>query len=271
MCTAIISVGPGPTVLLAGVRDEFLARPWEPPGRHWPQYPDLVGGQDLIAGGTWLAVAPAARRFACVLNGRGPLAPPDARQSRGVLPLVGAAKGKLAPGPLAAFDPFHLLIAEPGRVSLTSWDGVALTERTLAPGGAEFGRPPGGLYVVVNSGLADDLLAPGQPGPADAAPGRDRELARLDWLVPRLRTASRPHPEPGGGTAAAWGEWLPLLAGGGLDPGDPRALLVRHDFGDGRVWGTTSVSLVALTPRGLRYDFSACPGDPDAWDPVPLV
>lgn len=265
MCTAIISVGPGPTVLLAGVRDEFLARAWEPPGRHWPQYPDLIGGQDLIAGGTWLAVAPAARRFACVLNGRGPLAPAQTRQSRGVLPLVGAAKGKLAPGPLATFDPFHLLIAEPGRVSLTSWNGAALTERTLAPG-----DPPDGLYVVVNNGLADDLLAPGQPVPADAAPGRDRELARLDWFVPRLRSAARPHPEPGGEPTEAWGDWLPLLTGAGLDPGDPRALIVRHDFGGGRVWGTTSVSLVALTPRGLRYDFSDRPGEPGAWSPVPL-
>ena len=38
----------------------------------------------------------------------------------------------------------------------------------------------------------------------------------------------------------------------------------------GRVWGTTSISLVAITSGGLRYDFTASPGDPAAWYPVPL-
>ena len=46
-------------------------------------------------------------------------------------------------------------------------------------------------------------------------------------------------------------------------PEDPRALIVRRDLGDGRIWGTTSISLVALSRAGLRYDFSAAPGDPD--------
>ena len=36
----------------------------------------------------------------------------------------------------------------------------------------------------------------------------------------------------------------------------------------GIIWGTTSVSLVALSPGGLRYDFTAVPGDMSAWRPV---
>jgi len=114
MCTAILSIEPGAPVLLAGIRDELVDRAWEPPGRHWPDHPGLIGGLDLQAGGTWLAVAPGARRAACVLNARGRMAPTDSRRSRGVLPLQAAEDGKLGRAGLAGFDPFHLLSAEPG-------------------------------------------------------------------------------------------------------------------------------------------------------------
>jgi hypothetical protein len=257
MCTAIVSVGP--VLLLAGIRDEFTGRAWQPPARHWPQYPGLTGGLDLVAGGTWLAVAAEDERVACVLNGRGTPAPATSRRSRGVLPLQAAAEGKLAPAGLADFDPFHLVTAEPGRAELASWDGTRLTEQELAPG----------LHVIVNSGLDSDLLA-GTDGVNNGG-GREHELARLGYFLPRLRAAGRPEPHAGLPVAPAWGDWLPLMNGDGLGPGDPRALIVRRDLGDGRVWGTTSVSLVALAPGEVRYDFTGRPGDPSAWHPVPLA
>jgi hypothetical protein len=251
MCTAIVSIEPGAPVLLAGIRDELVDRAWEPPGRHWPDHPALIGGLDLLAGGTWLAVAPAAQRVACILNGRGRLAPADSRRSRGVLPLQVADDGKLERAGLAEFDPFHLLSAEPGVAVLWSWDGERLIERELAAG----------LHVVVNSGPDHDL-----------GPAHDHERARIGHFLPRLRAAARPVPGPGGPTAQAWGAWLPLLTGDGLATDDPRALIVRRDLGDGRIWGTTSISLVALGPGGLlRYDFTARPGDPGAWYPVPTA
>jgi hypothetical protein len=250
MCTAILSIEPGAPVLLAGVRDEFVGRRWEPPGRHWPDHPGLVGGRDLLAGGTWLAVAPAARRVACVLNAPGRMAPAQSRRSRGVLPLQVAEDGKPGRAGLAEFDPFHLLSVEQGTAAMWSWDGERLTERELTAG----------LHIVVNSGLDSDLRAP-----------RDHEQARIDHFLPRLRAAGRPVPGPDGPTAQAWGAWLPLLTGDGLATDDPRALIVRRDLGGGRVWGTTSISLVALSPGVLRYDFTARPGDPDAWYPVPVV
>src|ERR1700722_8091240 len=149
MCTAILSIEPGAPVLLAGVRDELADRAWESPGRHWRDFPGIIGGRDLLAGGTWLAVEPAARRVACVLNGRGRMAVAGSRRSRGVLPLEAAAAGKPERGGLADFDPFHLLIAEPGMAVLSSWDGEHLTERQL----------PAGLHIVVNSGLRDGAPA----------------------------------------------------------------------------------------------------------------
>jgi hypothetical protein len=60
------------------------------------------------------------------------------------------------------------------------------------------------------------------------------------------------------------------MNGDGLDPSDPRALIVRRDLGGGRIWGTTSISLVALSEDGSRYDFNGRPGDPGGWYPVPL-
>jgi hypothetical protein len=259
MCTAIVSVAPG-QILLAGIRDELTGRDWRPPDRHWPQYPGLTGGLDLLAGGTWLAVAPGASRAACVLNGRGQMAPAATRRSRGALPLLAAAEGKLARDGLAAFDPFHLLTAEPGRASLASWDGERLTEREL----------PAGLHMVVNSGLASDLLAAAAPGGGQQPAGREHELARIEHFLPRLQATAPPQPRPGVPVAEAWGGWLPLLNGDGLATGDPRALIVRRDLGDGRVYGSTSVSLVALSATAVRYDFTGRPGDPGAWQPVPL-
>ena len=65
--------------------------------------------------------------------------------------------------------------------------------------------------------------------------------------------------------AAAWGEWLTLAAGDGLDPGDPRAIIASRNLPDGRVWGSGSVTLVGLAADGLRYDFQPHPGGPGGW------
>src|SRR5260370_40538138 len=97
MCTAVLSIEPGKPVLLAGVRDELTDRPWEPPGAHWPAYPDLTGGRDLQAGGTWLAVMPSQSRVSCVLNGVGMMAPAATRRSPAGPALLGAAGGPAPP------------------------------------------------------------------------------------------------------------------------------------------------------------------------------
>ncbi len=267
VCTVILSMEPGAPVLLAGVRDEFFDRAWLPPERHWPDYRGLIGGRDLLAGGTWLALAPAARRVACVLNGRGRVAPAASRLSRGVLPLQVAADGKLERAWLADFDPFHLLTAQPGKAILWSWDGQRLTEREL----------PAGLHIVVNSGLGSDLPAGTASGSgylgrrkARRATQNDHERARIAHFAPRLRAAERPAPRPGDPVARAWGAWLHLINGDGMPPQDPRALIVRHNLRSGRIWGTTSVSLVALWQDMTRYDFTGISGEAAAWYPVPL-
>ena len=245
MCTTVVSIDPHSTVpvLLIGVRDEFLDRPWLPPGRHWPGHPELVGGRDLQAGGTWLAVHTRVSRVACVLNAHGTEAPEARRLTRGELPLRLAADGELGELDPTRYDPFHLVCATPASTRLWSWNGDTFTERSLGTG----------LHVIVNSGLegADD----------HDGPGDEQMQARIDYFRPLLEKA--PRPEPADESAqSAWGEWLAVAGGAGLDPEDPRALVLHRTFDD-RQWGTSSVSLLALTPTTVRYDFCASPTDPD--------
>lgn len=70
MCVLFIAWKSHPRyrLVLAGNRDEFRARPTAPLGR-WAQHPDVIGGRDLKAGGSWLA-ADARGRFAAVTNFR---------------------------------------------------------------------------------------------------------------------------------------------------------------------------------------------------------
>jgi uncharacterized protein with NRDE domain len=238
MCTAIAGYDPDARVplLLAGVRDELMDRAWRPPARHWPEHPGLVGGRDELAGGTWLALDPAAPRVACVLNGVGRSASEELRRSRGALPLSLAETGTLD-GDLTGFDPFHLIGAEPAGVRLWSWNGEHLTARKLEPG----------LHIVVNSGLAE----------AGTRAGDDYMSARVAHFRPLFEAASHDRVA-----------WLHLLNGDGLDPSDDRALIVGRDLGDGRIWGTTSISLITFGPAGVGYDFTAAPGNRAAWRPV---
>lgn len=252
MCTAVISIDPAAPfpVLLAGIRDEFHDRPSAPPGRHWADRPRVIGGQDLLAGGTWLAVDPDLPRAGCVLNGRGQPAEEATRLSRGDLPLRFAADGGLGELDHTRYDPFHLICASPDEVRLLGWDGEKFSDRLLEPG----------LHIVTNLGMAGAERGEGADAGAIAA--------RIDHFRPRLLAAPRPSPGGRVATAAAWGAWLPLVDGDGLDPRDPRALVLRQEFG-GRVAGTVSTSLLALgRDGGVRYDFNDTPGTPARWSTV---
>jgi uncharacterized protein with NRDE domain len=70
MCLLLLGFQSMPQVpwLLLGNRDEFHTRP-SAAAHAWPERPQVIGGRDLEAGGTWLAVA-RDRRFAAVTNVR---------------------------------------------------------------------------------------------------------------------------------------------------------------------------------------------------------
>ena len=268
MCTVVVSLEPGERVplRLLGVRDELASRPWRPPARHWPGSP-LIGGIDEQAGGTWLAVHPGVPRVACLLNGRGQPADPARRRSRGDLPLRAAAGGRGFLGALAAnldalsaYDPFHLICATSDSVTALTWEGAGPPGDQPAAGdpAAAAKRPvvrdlAPGTHLFTNAGHAYPV-EPGDPASEPKAAHFAEKFA-----------AARPSADPALPLAEAWGDWLTLASGDGLDPGDPAAVIVRRDLPDGQVYGTTSVTLVALAPDSLRYDFQPNPGRPDGW------
>lgn len=70
MCLLVVAIRSHPRLplIVAGNRDEFHARPSRE-AHWWPDHPEVVGGRDLQAGGTWLAVSRSGR-FAAVTNFR---------------------------------------------------------------------------------------------------------------------------------------------------------------------------------------------------------
>ena len=269
MCTVVVSLAPQDRVplLLLGVRDEFTGRPWQPPARHWPGSP-LLGGLDEQAGGTWLAVHPDVPRVACILNGRGEFAPPDRRRSRGELPLRAAEEGQPAlrklhddPESLARYDPFYLVCADPAAVLLLGWDGHRATLTGLGPA----------THVLTNAGHMyppDSTAADAETPAPDAETPADPKAVRFG---PKF-AASRPSGDPAATLEHAWGDWLTLAAADDPPGTEPGAIIVRRELPDGRVYASTSVSLVALAhDGGLRYDFQPVPADPATWYCVTLA
>ncbi|NRQ30443.1 hypothetical protein HII36_01110 [Nonomuraea sp. NN258] len=209
MCTLIVRTGRPLTLL--GIRDELTDRPWEGPGEHWPEYPGVIGGRDLKAGGTWLAVDPARCRAAALLNGYGEPAPETTRVSRGDLALRAVAAGDLPEVDLTRYDPFHLVLADLTAARMFSWDGVRLTTATL----------PDGTSMVVNSGLD-----PASPRVVAHLP---RFSAAADWAeLIRAEPSAEPgallvrHSTPDGRVYASLSAMRVTLA-----PGE-----VTHDFTD---------------------------------------
>jgi uncharacterized protein with NRDE domain len=91
VCTILLawSAHPGVPVVLAANRDELIARPSQAPGVLHAD-PLILGGRDLVAGGTWLAVG--ANGTLCAVTNRHPaegppVAPDPSRRSRGDIPV----------------------------------------------------------------------------------------------------------------------------------------------------------------------------------------
>ncbi len=255
MCTVVLLRRPGSPwpLLLAANRDELRSRPWRPPGRHWPDRPEVVAGLDQQAGGSWLGINDHGV-VATVLNRVGTLGPETGKRSRGELVLdaldhedAATAAAALADLEPAAYRPFNLIIADRRDAfwlrhagvlpsfafrardgSLRAIDpihlpGAGLPERDRA-GAIECHPIPAGLSMLT----ARELNDPGSP--------------RIAHYLDRWRAA--PPPDPGADDWAAWSLLLADRTGPDDDPRNAMAIVTPGDY------GTVCSSLVALSAAG---------------------
>ncbi len=119
MCLLVFAwnLHPRYRLIFAGNRDEFHDRPAAPMA-WWDDHPHILGGRDLQAGGTWLAVSRRGR-FGVVTNFRDMQRPLPGAPSRGHLItgyLVGESDGdaftKEIQATAATFGGFNLLLAD---------------------------------------------------------------------------------------------------------------------------------------------------------------
>lgn len=174
MCLVVVGhkVHDGHRLVVAGNRDEFHARPTEE-ARWWADDPDIAGGRDLLAGGTWLAVHRNGR-FATVTNYRGTTMEIREPRSRGHL-VTGFLQGDLSPMDYLRslhgdrYAGFNLLVSDGNTLAYCSNQGDA--PRELPPGvyglanthldakGERIGRSKERLTrLLAGNQIADDAL-----------------------------------------------------------------------------------------------------------------
>jgi len=163
MCTLAVALQPDARwpVVVAANRDERLGRPAEDWAlRAGAGRVRFAAPRDAVAGGTWIGVGTGGL-FAALTNFHSGAGGPDpSRRSRGDLvalaleqPSAGAARRVLSALAAAAFNPFHLLVADRERAFLWWYDGAADAFTALGPGlhvvteSSPWGRCPRGESV----------------------------------------------------------------------------------------------------------------------------
>ncbi len=219
MCTLVILRRPDHRwpLLVAANRDEMADRPWRPPGRYWPDRPNVVAGQDELAGGSWLGCNDEGV-VAAILNRMGTLGPLAGKRSRGelVLDALDHADAVEAADALRhldarAYRPFNMMIADNRDAFWLRADGETVRAIPL----------PEGVSMLTAYELND---------PADL---------RIEGFLPRFRTAVPPDPDAGD-----WRSWETLLATRAPHGVANREAGLTFQLDNG--FGTRSSALIAL-------------------------
>lgn len=230
MCTVVIDVPreSGRPVRMLAVRDEDRNRPWRGLGEWWPDQPGVHGVRDDRAGGAWLAVDPAARRLAVLLN-REDLSErsDDEVVSRGGIPLQSVA-GSLTETPTTRG--FNLVEVDADGATVVEWDGLTARRTRLAPG----------THMIAHH-APDDLGTP--------------RIGR--WLDDFRRAGIAEDDE-------WWGPWLEVVA---ASTADPSASVLRRDAHDGLVLESLLVCAATVGADGVDVR-EAVLSEPGEWDPA---
>lgn len=199
-------------------RDEQIDRPWQPPGQHWPDRPDVIAGLDELGGGSWFGVN-GTGVTACILNRRGTLGPEDGKRSRGEIVLdaldhedAAVAADSLSHLDGSAFRGFNLVIAD-------NRDAYWLKLDTSVSDQVSVTSVPEGYSMFT----AGDL--------------NDRSSDRIAAFLPHFERAETPNPDD-----SSWAAWQTLFAEGASPENPSTAMCFRTDSG----FGTSSSALIAL-------------------------
>lgn len=207
-------------IIIGANRDEMVSRPWLPPGRHWPDRPDVIAGQDQLAGGSWLGMNDA-KVVAAINNRTASLGPQSDKRSRGELVLEALDHASAADAADAlqylnpdAYRPFNLLIADASEAFWLRHLGAEESNHI------ETFPVPQGLSILT----AYDL--------------NDRRCQRTQTYLPRFKAASAPQPDEN-----HWEEWEALLLSRESATNDATGALRIVTDGE---FNTVSSSLIAL-------------------------
>jgi hypothetical protein len=239
MCTVLVLLRPDdPWPLLVGAnRDERRDRPFDPPGRYWPQRPRIVAPRDRLAGGTWFGVNDDGV-VATIVNGMDRLGPIPGKTSRGGLVLRALAERDAERGARAIADDdatryrgFTALVADRRSAFVVANDERRFSLHALAPG----------HHMLTPDGL-DVETSPRVHAHGDA-----------------FRAARPPDPARGD-----WDDWVALLRH--ADEDDPhRSMTVSLG-----PFGTVASTLVAIpaTATPPRLWFAAGPPTTTPYEPL---
>jgi hypothetical protein len=147
VCTVVVRWSAAEPARILALRDELTGRPFDDPGRWWPEYPDAVGGRDQLAGGTWCATRIGTGATALVLNRPQKRVADPGAPSRGVLPLLAVARERSWTDAvdLVGMASFTLVLATPSGLTTWDFDGERVEAREL----------PEGTHMVTSGGPED--------------------------------------------------------------------------------------------------------------------
>jgi uncharacterized protein with NRDE domain len=241
MCTVAILIGvTDKSVVIAANRDEIYARPTRPPEKLGAR---IVGGKDVLSGGTWLALRDDGQ-FAAVTNQHVLEPPPLGLRSRG-LAVAECASAADQDAYVRALDPRSY-----ASMNLVYGDarGVTIAYLRRENGGRDHVKLGRGIHVLCN----DRLGTPGFPRGERLRGMIERALAEThEWtaLWPKLAIALGDH-ERVALEAVPPSRLAPELAR------ELTAICIHSEH-----YGTRSASLIALEPDRVAA-YLACDGPP---------
>lgn len=232
-------------------RDEQIDRPWQPPGVHWPDRPNVVAGLDELGGGSWMGVNTTGVA-ACILNRKGTLGPQDGKRTRGELVLD-------------ALDHEDAAIAAE---NLSQIDGVAFRDFNLV-----IADNRDAYWLKLDSSTSHTVNVTEVPvgySMFTAGDMNDRSSPRIAAFLPLFERAQIPEPD-----SMDWAGWQSLMGRHSEEDNPAAAMCFQTDSG----FGTSSSALIALpSPEAAHEDPPAkatmllADGPPDsvAYKPIEL-